>query len=81
MRKIQALGKREATSGVLFLQHLFKNPIASTAMAVTSMGFTRSGGQKLIDRFVEMGILRPLDETVKYGKTYVYKSCFEIFNN
>ena len=81
MRKIQALGKREATSGVLFLQHLFKNPIASTAMAVNSMGFTRPGGQKLIDRFVEMGILKPLDETAKYGKTYVYRSYIEIFND
>lgn len=81
MRKIQALGKREATSGVLFLQHLFKNPIASTGMVVKNMGFTRAGGQKLIDRFVELGILKQLDETAKYGKTYVYKSYIEIFNS
>ena len=81
MRKIQALGKREATSGVLFLQHLFKNPIASTAMVVKNIGFSRAGGQKLIDRFVELGILKQLDETAKYGKTYVYKKYIEIFND
>lgn len=81
MRKLQSLGKREATSGVLFLQHLFKNPIASASMVVSTMKFSRVGGQKLIDRFIGLGILKQLDETTKYGKTYVYRRYIDIFND
>lgn len=80
MRKIQALGKREASSGVLFLQQLFQNPVISNQIAVRNMGFSRAGASKLIDRFVDMDILKPLDENVKYGKTYLYKKYIEIFS-
>lgn len=80
MRKIQALGKREATSGVKFLQELFKEPLVSITLVTKSMGFGRSGAMKLIDRFIEMDILKQLDETVKYGKTYAYKKYIEIFS-
>lgn len=80
MRKIQALGKREATSGVLFLQHLFKNPIASNAKVAETMHFTRAGASRLIERFVDLGILNQLDENSKWGKTYIYKKYVAIFN-
>jgi Fic family protein len=80
MRKIQALGKREATSGVLFLQNLFKNPIASSSSVVNSIGFSRAGAAKLIDRFVELGILKPFNDNTKYGKTYIYHKYVEIFS-
>jgi len=80
MRKIQALGKREAASGVLFLQYLFKNPITSNSMAVKTMQFSRSGAAKLLARFIELDILKPLDDTAKYGKTFRYKKYIDIFN-
>jgi len=80
MRKLQALGKREATSGILFLQHLFKHPLASNSIVVDKMKFTRAGAGKLIDRFVELKILKPLDETAKYGKTFIYKNYVSIFS-
>lgn len=80
MRKIQALGKREATSGVLFLQHLFKNPITSSKIVSEAMQFTRAGAGKLIERFVELGILKQLDENSKWGKTYIYKKYINIFS-
>lgn len=80
MRNIQALGKREATSGVLFLQQLFKTPIASSAMIVETMKFTRAGAGKLIERFIDLDILKPLDENSKWGKTYIYKNYVSIFS-
>lgn len=80
MRKIQQLGKREANSGVIFLQNLFKNPLTSNAMAAELLGFTRSGVSRLIDRFIHLDILQPQDESVKWGKTYIYKKYLEIFN-
>ncbi len=80
MRTIQALGKREAASGVLFLQHLFKNPITSNARVAATMRFTRAGSAKLIERFVDLGILKQLDENSKWGKTYIYKKYVNIFS-
>ena len=75
------MGKREATSGVLFLQHLFKNPITSNMSVVKAMDFSRAGAPKLIQRFIDLDILKPLDESNKYGKTYIYKNYTSIFND
>jgi Fic family protein len=79
MQKIQALGKREATSGVQFLQFLFKNPLVSAGKVMEATGFTRAGAMKLLDRFAELNILSPFDENVRYGKTYYYKNYLNIF--
>jgi Fic family protein len=81
MRKIQALGKREATSGVLFLKHLFKNPITRNSAVAKEMKFSRAGASKLIERFTELGILKPFDENVAYGKIYIYQEYVKIFND
>lgn len=81
MRKIQALGKREANSGVFFLQNLFSNPLVSTSKVIETMKFSRAGAAKLIDRFVALEILIPVDESAKYGKIYIYDSYIKIFNN
>lgn len=42
MRKIQALGKREADSGVVLLQYLFREPIVTSATVSRVTGFTRT---------------------------------------
>lgn len=80
MRKIQALGKREASSGILFLQTLFTNPIVSSTIVSQNMNFTRAGAGKLIERFIQLAVLKPLDENSKWGKLYVYKEYLDIFN-
>lgn len=80
MRKLQSLGKREAASGVLFLQHLFRNPIVETSMVAKTMGFSRPGAAKLIERFVNLEILKPFNDTTAYGKTYSYKTYISIFS-
>ncbi len=81
MRKVQGLGKREANSGVAFLKELFKNPIVSIAAVVKTMKFSRGGANKLIERFIGLEILKPLDDNVQYGKTYVYRTYLDIFND
>lgn len=79
MQKIQSLGKREAASGVLLLQQLFKTPVVTTAYVAAHTGFSRLGAQKVIDRFIAMDILKQKDETVKYGKTYIYRKYVSLF--
>jgi Fic family protein len=79
MRKVQSLGKREATSGVQYLHLLYKSPLSSISLAAKAMNFSRSGAQKLIERFVELGILVPMPAS---GNTHVYsyKRYIDIFN-
>lgn len=81
MRKIQALGKREATSGVDFLQLLFKNPVVTNSFVARNMKFSRAGALKLIERFVDLDILKPVDDTVEYGKVYIYFKYVGLFNS
>lgn len=79
MSKIQALGKREAGSGILFLQLLYKYPIVTTSSVMKLMGFSRPGAMKLLERFTQLGILIQRDENATYGKSYLYKNYTDIF--
>lgn len=49
-------------------------------MVAETMQFTRAGAGKLIERFVDLGILKQLDENSKWGKTYLYKNYVSIAN-
>jgi Fic family protein len=79
MCKIHALGKREAESGILVLQNLFKSPIVSSKNIMEWTGFTRGGAIKLLERFVAMGILRERKNPWIREKTYVYLDYLVIF--
>lgn len=80
MRKLQALGKREAESGIKLLQNLYKTPIVTTTNVSEITGYTRNGAQKVIDRFVELDILKARDEKETYAKGYIYSKYVAIFN-
>ena len=79
MSKIQALGKREANTSVSLLKHLFRNPIVTTSSVSKITGYTKPGAQKVIDRFIELGILTPRNPNEKYGRLFMYKQYIEIF--
>lgn len=78
MLKIQALAKRESESGILVLQKLFSSPIVNTKKVMQWTGFTRAGAQKVIDRFVKLGILHAQSEGT-YGKSYIYREYINTF--
>ncbi|PIR82593.1 cell filamentation protein Fic [Candidatus Kaiserbacteria bacterium CG10_big_fil_rev_8_21_14_0_10_59_10] len=79
MMKIQALAKRESKSGVLVLSHLFGMPIVNTARVMEWTGFTRAGAQKVIDRFIKLGILESQEEKGTYDRSYIYRNYVNIF--
>lgn len=79
MLKIQTLAKRESESGVLVLQKLFGSPIVNTKKIMNWTGFTRAGAQKLIDRFIKLGILYAQDEKGTYDRGYIYREYINIF--
>lgn len=79
MSKIQALAKRESESGVLVLSQLFGSPVVTTRRVMEWTGFTRAGAQKVIDRFVSLGILNPQEEKGAYDRSYMYQTYVNIF--
>jgi Fic family protein len=79
MAKIQALAKRESESGISVLQKLYGQPIISTKTIMDWTGFSRAGSQKVIDRFIKLGILESKDEKKSYNRSYYYKKYIDIF--
>lgn len=81
MKKIQSLGKTAAESSINVLPQLFKLPIVNVSTIQKWTKFTRQGAQKVIDRFVELGILEQKDENQTYGRSFIYRRYVDIFND
>ncbi len=81
MLKIHTLGKRASESAVLVLPKLYAQPIVSVGTVKEWTGFTHAGAQRVIDRFIQIGILTPKDKSKTYGQSYMYKKYIDIFSN
>ncbi len=79
MAKIQVLAKRESKSSMLVLLKLYASPIVNTRTIMEWTGFSRPGAQKVIDRFVGMGILKAQKEDGAYDQIYVYEKYLRVF--
>lgn len=79
--KIQGMDKRSSSSAIKVLPRLFELPIVDVATIRKWTGFSPNGAQKLIDRFVDLDILRLRDAKKKYGRSYIYKKYVDIFYN
>ena len=79
MLKIQKLGTRASESATKILPKLYEQPIVNTALVQKWTNFTRAGAQKVIDRFVKIGILHLKQQDKKYGQFYLYTDYIEIF--
>ncbi len=80
MRKINKLNKTSSESAMKILTKLFNQPIVTASVIQEWANFnTRTGAQKLIDRFSELGILEIKDKSMKYGRIYIYKKYLDIF--
>lgn len=79
MEKILGLSKRESESGVKVLNYLFQYPIVTTKSIMKATGFTRAGAQRVIDRFIGLGILEEEEKGTNYDVKYTYKEYFMAF--
>lgn len=80
-QKIEKLGTRASQGATMILPKLYGQPIVNVSIIQKWTGFTRAGSQRVIDRFVKIGILFPKNKDKKYGQSYVYKKYLNIFNN
>lgn len=79
-RKIQALGKTSAGSAMQVLMKLYSMPIVGIADIREWTGFTSQGGYKVINRLVDLEILKPLaGEQGSYARKWVYKDYLDLF--
>ena len=80
IEKIHTLGKIASKTAMLVLKNLYKLPIVDVTTIQKWTGYTtRYGAQKVIDRFIELGILVQSDPNKKYDRTYEYRSYLNIF--
>lgn len=77
--KIQGLDKRSSKSAIEVLPRLFSLPIVDVTTIHNWTGFSTNGSQKLINRFVDLGILHLREAKKKYGRSYIYKEYADIF--
>jgi Fic family protein len=80
MIKMSSLVKRAAESSAIVYPQLFAQPIVSVSTISQWTGFSTPGAQKVIDRFIDQGILQKKDADLKYGQLYYYKKYLDIFN-
>ncbi|MFH1677868.1 MAG: Fic/DOC family N-terminal domain-containing protein [Patescibacteria group bacterium] len=77
--KVHTLGKRALESAMLVLPRLYAQPIVSVGTIKDWTGFTHAGAQRVIDRFIQIGILTQKDKNKIYGQSYMYKKYIDIF--
>lgn len=81
MEQVQMLAKRESKSSMRVLRLLFTDPIVNTKRIMEATGFSRPGAQKVIDRFIDLGILKLYKDEKNYDRKYIYKKYFDAFIN
>jgi Fic family protein len=79
--QIQSMDKRSSKSAIAVLPKLFELPIVNVSTIQKWTGFSRNGSQKLIERFIGLGILKLRHADKKYNKSYIYKDYVDIFYN
>jgi hypothetical protein len=73
------LGKTASENATAKLPKSFQFPIINVAIIQEWTGFTQQGAQKVIDRFVDLGILELKDENKTYGRSFIYRRYVDIF--
>lgn len=79
MNKIQQLNEKASKSTAKALDGLYKIPIVGVSDIAKWAEITPRAAYGLIDRLVNMGILKPLSEDGSYGQKWVYAEYLEIF--
>jgi Fic family protein len=82
LERISTIATNPADTAVRVLQNLYKSPVASTANIEEWTGYTRQGTIKLVDKFIEVGILKLLrkGEGVK-PSLYIHREYVNLFED
>jgi len=70
--------KSQSASGLTLFKHLFTQPITSAAGVAGATGVSNPTAYRLIDRFVDCGLLREITGA-KRGKLYLFHPYLNLF--
>lgn len=80
LKKIHSLGKTASKTAVDVLFYLYRAPIINVVGVMAVTGYTKVGAQKVINRLINLDILRIKNEDQKYDRSYIYSRYVEIFS-
>ncbi len=75
-----SLGSKQAKTAVSLLMGLYKQPIVDVATVEKITGLSRPAANSLVKKFVEVGILRQVDETDTYARQFIYTEYLILFH-
>ena len=78
IKKVQEAG-RSPKSALAVLDKLYELPIVNVAKIEEWTGFNRSSANKLVEKLVNVGILRQKDPHIEYGRIFEYKEYLDVF--
>ncbi len=79
MQRIHGLGGKQAPSALKLLLGLYKQPIVDIATVESITGLSRPAANSIVQKMIEIGILKQTDESVKYGRQFSYDAYLELF--
>ncbi len=77
--KVQQLGVRSAAVTLEIIRHLFSQPIIGVAEVMKWTGYSRQGAYNIIERLIELKILKQLGDT-SYSQKYIYAAYYALFD-
>jgi len=78
LHKVSSLG-RASKNAIVLLKHLYKLPIINVRKIQEFTGLSREAANRLLRRFVSLGLLHPKEKGKKYGRIFVYKEYLNLF--
>lgn len=79
-QKVHSLGARAAENTAKILPKIYGQPVVNVSLIKEWTGYSKAGAQRVIDRFIKLGILTPKDFDRKFGQSYMYKKYLDIFD-
>lgn len=78
LHKISSLG-RASKNAIVLLKNLYKLPIVNVKKVQEFTGLSREAANRLVKKFVDLGLLQPKEKEKKYGRVFVYKEYLNLF--
>lgn len=80
MSKAHALGGKQAPSAIKLLVGLYGQPIVDIVTVQSITGLSRPAANGLVQKFIDIGILKQTDESVTYGRQFSYHKYLDLFS-
>lgn len=78
LHEVSTLG-RASKNAILLLKNLYKLPIINVRKTQEFTNLSREAANRLVKRFVNLGLLHPREKEKKYGRIFVYKEYLNLF--